>query len=402
MNRLIGINSVHATLTGPAAVWAVAAMIGVAFAGSTLVTPLYVIYKQEFGFSQITLTLIYAAYVLGNLVALLFFGHLSDEIGRRRTILPAMTIAIASALVYLFADGVAWLYAARILSGVGIGIATGTGTAWLAELVGRRDKARATAIATSANFFGLATSALTAGVLAQYAPRPLRLPFIVYIVALLLVMGLIWRTPETVAHPHGLRSVSPHPNVSVPAEIRAAFVAPALTGFGAMALIGFFAAIGLTVLAQDLHETNHAVAGALFCEIAVIVSATILATQNLPSRTAMRLGLALMIPSVVLIVSAQVLASMWLLIVATAVCAAAAGLGYRGSLQVVNQIAPEQQRAAIVSSYFICAFLGNALPVIGIGAISMVAGAVVADTLFAALIIAFVVIALGMRRIYDQ
>ena len=69
--------------TGPtdrAAVAAVAAMIGAAFAGSTLVTPLYVIYKEQFGFSQVTLTLVYGAYVLGNLAALLFFGHLSDEI----------------------------------------------------------------------------------------------------------------------------------------------------------------------------------------------------------------------------------------------------------------------------------------------------------------------------------
>jgi MFS family permease len=103
-------------------------MISAAFAGSTLVTPLYVIYKQEFGFSQITLTLVYGAYVLGNLVALLFFGHVSDEIGRRRTILPAMAIAIASTLVFLFAESLAWLYAARILSGIGIGIATGAGT----------------------------------------------------------------------------------------------------------------------------------------------------------------------------------------------------------------------------------------------------------------------------------
>jgi MFS family permease len=402
MTRLSLVDSVSATLTGPAAVSAVAVMIGAAFAGSTLVTPLYVIYKQEFGFSQITLTLVYGAYVLGNLVALLVFGHLSDEIGRRRAILPAMAIAIASALVFLFADGVAWLYAARILSGVGIGIATGTGTAWLAELVGRRDKSRATAIATSANFVGLAASAIAAGVLAQYAPWPLRLPFIVYIVVLLVVTALIWRTEETVTHPRGLRGISLRPNVSVPARIRAQFVAPALTGFGAMALVGFFAAIGPTVLAQDLHETNHAVAGALFGELAIIVSVTILATQSLSSRTAMLLGLGLMIPSVVLVVAAQVLASLWLLIVATAFCAVAAALGYRGSLQVVNQIAPEQQRAAIVSSYFICGFSGNALPVIGIGAISMVARTVVADTIFAGLIIAFAAIALGMCLIYDR
>ena len=70
-------------LGGGAAIAAVAAMIAVLFAGSTALTPLYVIYKQAFGFSQITLTLVYAVYVVGNLGALLMFGRLSDVIGRR-------------------------------------------------------------------------------------------------------------------------------------------------------------------------------------------------------------------------------------------------------------------------------------------------------------------------------
>ena len=52
--------------------------------GSTLLTPLYVIYRQKFGFSGVTLTLIYAAYVVGNLGALLLFGRVSDQVGRRR------------------------------------------------------------------------------------------------------------------------------------------------------------------------------------------------------------------------------------------------------------------------------------------------------------------------------
>src|SRR5262245_8975080 len=51
---------------GNPAIAAVAVLIGVLFAGSTLLTPLYVIYQERFGFAQITLTLIYAIYVAGN------------------------------------------------------------------------------------------------------------------------------------------------------------------------------------------------------------------------------------------------------------------------------------------------------------------------------------------------
>ena len=156
-----------------------------------------------------------------------------------------------------------------------------------------------------------------------------------------------------------------------------------------MALVGFYAAIGPTVLAQDLHVTNHAASGALFFEIAAIVAATIVATQSLSSRVAMLVGLGLMIPSVALVTLAQVSGSMWMLIAATGSCGLAVGLGYRGSLQVVNQIAPAEKRAAVVSSYFVCGFSGNALPVIGIGVISTFAGSATADIIFAGLIIAF-------------
>lgn len=380
----------------PATLATVAGLIGVLFAGSTVVTPLYVIYERQFGFSQVTLTLIYAAYVIGNLVALLVFGRISDQIGRRRTAAAATVIAIIGALVFLFAHGIASLYVGRVLSGLAIGIGAGTGTAWLSELIAETDKSRATAIATAANFAGLGIGAVIAGLLADYAPHPLRTPFVVYLAALLLTLILLAFAGETVPRPlDALRQVSLRPRAAVPTAIRTAFVAPAVTGFGAMALVAFFAALVPSVLANELHETSHAVAGGVFLELAVTVAIVIALTRSLSSRTAMLCSLGLMLPSVAFIVAAQFEASIALMIAATALCGVAVGLGYRGSLQVVNQIAPEDRRAEVVSAYFICGFLGNALPVIGIGVISTLASPRLASLVFAAMIAAFAVIALG-------
>lgn len=389
-------------LGGRSAAATVAAMIAALFAGSTALTPLYIIYKQVFGFSQITLTLVYAVYVIGNLAALLMLGRVSDVIGRRPMALAGMTVAVVSAVVFLFAENVAWLDIARILSGLGIGVGAGTGTAWLAELLPTDDKSQAATIATSTNFLGLGLGALGAGLLAEYAPWPLRLTFVVYLAMLATVTLLVWRTRETVSRPGKLADVSMRPRLSVPDAIRANFVAPAVTGFGAMALVGFYAALAPSILAQQLQVTNHAEAGALFFELAIVTAATIVATARLSSRAAMFAALALMIPTVALIVAAQVFASMTIMIAGTALCGVAAALGYRGGLQVVNEIAPADRRAEVVSAFFICCFCGNALPVIGIGVLSTVAGATAASLAFAGMIVVFSLAALGFGAKYAR
>ncbi len=67
----------------------------------------------------------------------------------------------------------------------------------------------------------------------------------------------------------------------------------------------------------------------------------------------------------------------------------ATALGYRGTLEVVNSIAPAAQRAEVIASYMIVCFLGNALPVIGVAVLSQIVGAEVAYVVFAAVIVTF-------------
>jgi MFS family permease len=383
----------RAELRGSAALVAVALLLAAAFGLSTLITPLYLIYQQQLGFSQIALTLIFAAYAVGNVAALLFFGRVSDRVGRRFTALSAAGVLIVAVLVFLFAGSIVALYIARILTGLGIGIASSTGNAWLAELVGKDDKARAAVIGTSTNFLGLGLAPLMSGLLAQYAPWPLHLSFIVYLVILCAVAGLIWFTQETVRD-GDLHCVEVRPQLSLPREIRIPFVAPAITGFGLMALVGFYAALMPAILSHDLHIKSHAAAGALFFELAAVVSAVIVAMRSLESRTAMMASLALMIPAAAALAVAKISASLGVMLATTAIVAVSTGLGYSGSLQVVNRIAPEDRRAAVVSSYFICCFIGNALPVIGVGVLTSLANATVADIAFACMIAVFAAIAL--------
>src|SRR6266513_6562593 len=88
-------------------------------------TPIYVIYRQQFHFSDVVLTLIYAAYVIGTITTMFFLGRLSDQVGRRSVVLISLGIAAASAIVFFVSNAAVWLFPSRILSGLAIALASG-------------------------------------------------------------------------------------------------------------------------------------------------------------------------------------------------------------------------------------------------------------------------------------
>jgi len=364
----------------------IASIITVGFMGSVLVTPLYTLYQHKIGFSELTLTLIYAVYVVGNILALLVFGQISDQIGRKRAALPSLALAGLSALLFLFATRA-------------VGVASGTGTAWLADEFGTDNRATATLSAATANLTGIALGPLIGGLLAQYAPWPLKLPFIVYMAILVLVAAALAAVRET---PRGqrtnLRDVRVHPRAGVPRAQLAAFTAPAVTGFVTFALGGLYFALIPTVVVRDLHEKNVAVGGLIVFELAAIAAAFTVLARRLSPSVAMTSGLALLPPAVALVVAAQAAHSMPTLLIGTALAGVTMALGYRGSLQVVNEIAPADRRAEFASSYFFACFVGNSVPVIGIGVMSTLASPLVGSTVFAGVVAALAIGALAWRQ----
>ncbi|HXW40490.1 MAG TPA: MFS transporter [Xanthobacteraceae bacterium] len=366
----------------------VAVELGAMFVGAILPTPLYPLYRATFGFSGVTLTLIYAVYVLGNVAALLLFGRLSDQIGRRNVSLPAIGCGIASAAVFAAAAGTAWLFAARALSGFSTGLASGTATAWIAELYADGGRGTAARIAAAANFFGCAAGPLLGGLLAQFAVAPLRLPFFVYLAILCGVAVAVVFAPETVTEPKRLAEVSLKPRFGVPHGIRLQFIAPAVTGFATFALIGFYSALIPSLLREGLHLTAPAVAGGVVGELFAIAAATILLSGRLGSQAATLTALALLPLSLWILVAAQAAQSLPIMLFAAALGGISGGLGYRGSLEVINRIAPADRRSEVVSSYLVALFAGNSLPVIGIGLVSAAFGAMAAHLTFAAVITA--------------
>ncbi len=380
-------------------IWMWIAVVGLAalYVGSTLPTPLYPLYQHEFGFSELIVTAIYASYVIGNLTVLFALGRISDQIGRRPTTLAAFAILFASALCFLLSASTAWLFVARVLNGLAAGLGAGALTAWISELENCGDKAHATVLASAGNLAGLSVGALLAGILAQYGAWPLRMPYIIYLVMLLIMMILIWGAPEGVKRVvRDRRQLSLRPRIGVPRNIRLAFTAPAAMAFATFALGGFYAALTPGLLSKSLDQHNLAVVGALVALFFGFGAITAAMTDKIGSRPAILIATIALLIGLALIVTAEHQRSIALLAIATMISGAAMAIGYRCSLQIVNQIAPQAQRAEVLSSYLLVCFTGNSLPVIGVGLLSLAIDPPTAHIAFAMLLAALGIIACVM------
>lgn len=374
--------------------WIGVAGLAVLYVCSTLPTPLYPLYQRDFKFSELIVTAIYASYVAGNLAVLFIFGRLSDQLGRRPTALIAFGVVGASALCFLLATNATWLFVARILNGLAAGLGAGALTAWIAELEPSGDKMRAATVASAGNLAGLGLGALIAGLLAQYGPWPLRSSYVVFLAILVTMVILILIPPEGVRHVvHKADELSLRPRIGVPRAVQLAFIAPAAMAFATFALGGFYGALAPGVLSQSLQQHNLAVAGglvALFFGVGALAAAV---TGALRARSAMVLATGALLIGLGLLVAAERLHSMAMLEAATFISGIAIGIGYRASLQTVNEIAPEAHRAEIVSSYLLVCYTANSLPVIGIGLLTLSISAPTAHLAFALLLALLAVIA---------
>jgi hypothetical protein len=370
---------------------------------SAVPTPLYALYRQRDHFSTVMVTIVYAVYAVGVIGSLFLGGHVSDWIGRKRVFVPALLVNVVSALVFLFAPSLPGLIVGRIITGISVGLTTATATAYLSELhIGifssgtPRSPRRAQVVGIAANLGGIGVGPLVAGLLAQFAPQPLRLPYIVFGGVLLVLAVLVAVTPETVVRPDPAPAWRPQ-RIAVPPQARARFFAATAAGVAAFAVFGVFNSLAPSFLAGTLHETSAAVAGAVaFAAFAAGAVAQIL-LRRVGVTSTLHIGMALLVPGLVLLTGGMWLPSLAMFVIGGVVTGAGTGLVFRGALVAAGSAAPAESRAEVLAGFFLGAYVGLSVPVIGLGIATQYAPARDVMPVFVAIVIA--AIALSLRAV---
>ena len=353
-----------------AAFWLLAYLFAAVMIGTTLLSPLYVVYQAEWHFSSGILTLVFAVYTAGVLAALLLAGRSSDQVGRRPVLAAGLSFSALSSVVYILAPGLGWLFVGRILSGLSAGLVTGTATAALTE--SGTNARRSSRVATAANLGGPALGPLVAGLFAEYGPNPTVLVFEVYLGILAVAAITLLVVPETVVErkPLTLR----FQGLGIPEVGRSEYLAAGVAGFVAWSLLGLFSALAPSFLAQVLHEGNHAVEGTVVFALYASATLTLLVVARFDSRRVVLFGLPTFLVALALIVAGLSDASLMLFVLGTVVGGVGVGGVFLGSLSTANRLAPPAERGRVVSTFFVFCFFGLTIPVIGVGIASPYVG----------------------------
>jgi predicted MFS family arabinose efflux permease len=350
----------------PVAFWTVALTTATLLAASSAPSPLYAVYQAKFGFSALTLTTIFAVYVLALLLSLLTVGRLSDFIGRRPVLAAAIVVEAASMAVFLGADSVTWLVVARIVQGFATGAAVGVLGAYLLDLQPPDGTRLGSLVNSVAPTSGLGLGAIGTGVLVQYAPHPTKLVFVVLVAAFVVLLATTAFLPETVGRVPGAVAAL-RPTVAVPGAARKAFLGALPVMLSTWALGGLIFSVGGSLVASVFGQSNEAVIGLVLGVFALSGAAAATAVSSLAPHVVSTIGTAALVVGTILFLTGIETGSFAVFVVAAVVAGGGFGSAFLGALRSMTQLAQPHQRAGLLSAVYVVSYLAFSIPAVVAG-----------------------------------
>ncbi|MDQ1679215.1 MAG: hypothetical protein QOI42_74 [Frankiaceae bacterium] len=381
--------------------WAIGGAFLVVMAFSAVPTPLYVLYQARDGFSTFTVTLIFGVYAVGVVAGLVLLGHVSDWVGRKRILIPALTLSLVSAVIFIVWPALPGLLVARLVSGLAVGMFTATATAHLHELhsaarPGRGPK-RFEIVSTAVNLGGIGVGPLVAGALAQYVTSPLRTPYLVFAVLLAIAIVAVALTPETVEE-RPVRPAYRPQRITTDVADRAGYLAAVGSGFASFAVFGVFTSLAPGFVGGTLHHPGRLLAGAVAFLVFGVGAVAQGTTASLSPARRSVLGLVGEAAGLVVLATGLQQANLATFLVGGAIAGAGAGLLFKSAVGAVVAMAAPEMRGEALAGLFLASYLGLVLSALGLGIASLYTSTATAMTAFVAVLLALLAVTAVLSR----
>lgn len=345
------------------------AALAISFAANAAPLPLYNVYRSQDGLTNAGVSMAVVAYSFGTIAALLLLGRLSNHWGRRRTAIASLVLVVLGCLMLLQVHSTGTLIAARLLMGVGSGVASTSLTAYIVDTAPARPAWLASVASSQGPMFGLAVGAVGSGALVEFGPWPRELVYAVIVVLLVVTALLIALSPETVTPKAGAwRSL--RPQVGLPGRVThlvpvaaAVFVATWATG-------SFYQALVPALVEDQLHTTSPLTLGLVFASyMASSAFGAPLAGRFTPA-TAQRIGMLAFLVAMAGIITAVTSGRLPLFIAATVLAGASQGVAISATVRGLLFGSTLADRAPIFSVIYLLSYSGAAFPSLIAGALT--------------------------------
>ncbi|GHI09863.1 putative multi-drug efflux transporter [Streptomyces cellostaticus] len=370
--------------------WLAAWPVTAVFILSNAATPLYVLWQRDIGFSKGTLTVVFAFYIVGLIGSLLVSGVVSDRLGRKPVLLPALGLALAACLVFATASSVTALIVARLFTGIAVGAVVSAGMAAVTDVAGPARRRLAALLASCAMVFGAGLGPLLAGILSETLPAPTVTVFVVETVLLATAVLAVLRMPL----PRPAAPVSGAwiriPGVPRGNGLQLAFgiavFAPGITA------TSFVLSLGPSLLSGLLGTTSRIVAGAMAFAMFLTATGVQFAAQRLRRRTILAAGAVGTALSMATLITAVHSSSAPALIASALLAGAGQGMGQLGGLSLLNSAVPAQRLAEANAALNVGGYLPAGLLPVSAGYLSDTIGLTDGATVFGAVLLSLAVI----------
>ena len=353
-------------LSLPIAFGAITAIFVLFAAAASAPTPLYVVYQREWGFSDTTLTVIFAVYVLGLIGSLLILGALSDYVGRRPVLAAAIALEAMAFVLFLLAGNVTVLLIARVAQGIATGAAFTTLGATLVDLNPPHSPGRAGLVNGVAPISGLALGAVGCGALVQLAPFPTHLVFAVLLVGAAIAGVVVGLMPETAARrPGALASLKPL--LGIPARLRPDVYALIPIIVASWALGGLYLSLGPSVAAGIFGLRNHLIGGLVVTLLCGTGAVTAVALRSWPTKRVLGISAITLAAGTALTLAAVEVHIVALAGAGTFVAGVGFGASALASFGTLARLAAPGERSELLAVALVIAYLAFSLPAVAAG-----------------------------------
>ncbi len=353
------------------------------FGASAAPTPLYRIYQESFAVTPVFITVIFAVYSFALLGALLVAGSISDHLGRKPVIFLALVMEIIAMSLFVIAPDANWLVAARIVQGLATGIAGASIGAALVDV----DRAKGQIVNSIAPLLGMGFGAIGTSALIQYGPFPLHLAYAVLLVAFVVQAALVWSIDETGGTREGVWA-SLKPRIAIPPQVRRPLALVTPVNIANWAMGSFYLSLVPSLVASTTGSRAPLTGGAVVTALMFAGAVSVFLRRGKSSLANITFGTAATTLGILTVVAGVHLASVPLMIAGTLLAGVGFGTNFLGTLGTIMPLAKADERAELLSAFYIQSYLAFSLPAILAGFLARSLGYQMTTDIYAVAIIA--------------